>query len=261
MVPYGDDAEGNGKKRRRGGSRFALLGNPVYCCVVCALASLFFVVTGIQFWVTPYVIKVIGKPQEDITVAFGLTSITAPIIGVFMGGTIIDKLGGYKGNKALARTLFVCTVNAVLAASSAALTAFVPLAAKDSYVAANASDPVEVAAAADAGATAGFFLTIGLIFATLVFGGAIIPAATGVLVSSVDPSPPALVSRRHLLHQQFGYALVPAARRALVDLHADAGRRAGGARALSDVVGRTRRWWRRSWGRTSSRRSRSASRW
>ena len=209
VVAYGDDAEGNGKKeKKRRIPLLALLGNPVYCCTVCALASLFFVVTGIQFWVTPYVIKVIGKPQEDITVAFGLTSITAPIIGVFMGGTIIDKLGGYKGNKALARTLFVCTVNAVLAASSAALTAFVPLAAKDSYVAANASDPVEVAAAADAGATAGFFLTIGLIFATLVFGGAIIPAATGVLVSSVDPSLRQLSSAAAIFfYQQFGYAL------------------------------------------------------
>ncbi len=51
---------------------------------------------------------------------------TAPILGVLLGGTIIDKLGGYQGAVATARTLKCCALFAVCAASSAALCAFVP---------------------------------------------------------------------------------------------------------------------------------------
>ena len=35
--------------------------------------------------VTKYLIVVIGKDQADVTVAFGITSITAPIVGTRLG--------------------------------------------------------------------------------------------------------------------------------------------------------------------------------
>jgi len=34
--------------------------NGVYVWTVCALTSLFFVVTGIQFWITPYLVEDVG---------------------------------------------------------------------------------------------------------------------------------------------------------------------------------------------------------
>ena len=53
---------------------------------VLGLASLFFVVTGIQFWVTAYMVVVLGRTQAEVTPAFGVVSITAPILGVISGG-------------------------------------------------------------------------------------------------------------------------------------------------------------------------------
>jgi len=169
-----------------------LLSSPIYMWTVLGLAALFFVVTGIQFWVTKYLIVVIGKQQADVTAAFGVTSITAPIAGVFIGGTIIDKLGGYQGAVATARTLRVCAFFAVLAASSAALCAFVPKVA-------GSDDP-----------DLGFWLTISLIALTLLFGGAIIPAATAIIVSAVDPDLRQLASAGSIfMFQQLGYAASP----------------------------------------------------
>ena len=166
-----------------------------------ALSALFFVVTGIQFWVTKYLVDVIGVEQgpvcgagctspsslchsvlstpplsqpvshhtrcvrfflpipspipsdpipaphrsvqhgdrslctrslvhllartAQVTPVFGATSISAPLLGVFIGGYIIDKLGGYQGAAGLALTLKCCMIFGTVAASMGVCT--VPL--------------------------------------------------------------------------------------------------------------------------------------
>jgi len=55
------------------------------------LCSLYFVVTGIQFWMTAYCIKVLDADPGLVTVAYSLVSITAPIPGAAMGGYLADK--------------------------------------------------------------------------------------------------------------------------------------------------------------------------
>ena len=45
-----------------------------------ALCDLYFVVTGIQFWVISYIIVVLGKTQVEVTPVFGVTSIVAPTL-------------------------------------------------------------------------------------------------------------------------------------------------------------------------------------
>jgi len=185
-------AEGGTAKKKRKSALMRLGCNSIYMTTVLGLSCLFFVVTGIQFWVTKYLIVVIGKKQDDVTLAFGVTSITAPIVGVFVGGTIIDKLGGYQGPVATARTLKCCAIFAIGASSSAVLCAFAPKLI--------GGDNPDV----------GFLLTIGLIASTLLFGGAIIPAATAIIVSAVDTDLRELASAGSIfLFQQLGYAAAP----------------------------------------------------
>jgi hypothetical protein len=120
------DATAGGGRAARGPPLCELLSNGVYVCVVLALSSLFFVVTGIQFWVTSYIIRIIKMPQAYVTPAFGATSILAPIAGVVCGGLFIDKIGGYKGAAALALTLKWCFVFASCAAACAITCAYIP---------------------------------------------------------------------------------------------------------------------------------------
>ena len=190
-----------------------------YVFTVLSLASLFFVVTGIQFWVTKYapsilplaalpsspplvtrgryILQIILKGsdmgQNSVTAAFGATSIAAPILGVVCGGMHVDRIGGYKGPAGLAKTLRSCFVFATIAGVFAITTAYLP------KQIAEAGSPV-----------GGFWTMIGLIAVVLVFGGAIIPAATGCIISVVHPSIRQLSSAGSMFcFQQLGYAASP----------------------------------------------------
>jgi len=68
-----------------------LITNWIFLFTTLTLCSLYFVVTGIQFWMTAYCIKVLDADPGLVTVAYSLVSITAPIPGAAMGGYLADK--------------------------------------------------------------------------------------------------------------------------------------------------------------------------
>ena len=95
--------------------------------LVFALSGLYFIVTGIQFWATIYMVEKVGAEPLTVKTGFVLTSITGPLIGVFFGGWLIDKLGGYKDDSGQSGVvaLKVCSylgAGAVLFACIAAFT-------------------------------------------------------------------------------------------------------------------------------------------
>ena len=71
-----------------------------------AISSLYFVITGIQFWISDYLRTVLGQEKEKVFMSFALISITGPTSGVVIGGTILDRIGGYTGKGALDFCLF-----------------------------------------------------------------------------------------------------------------------------------------------------------
>ena len=73
----------------------------IFICTMLSISSIYFVVTGIQFWISDYMIEVIGAQKEKVFSMFALVSITAPTLGVILGGKISESLGGYTGKHAL----------------------------------------------------------------------------------------------------------------------------------------------------------------
>ena len=70
------------------------------------VCTAFFVVVGIQFWGTSYMILTIGVSSNDAMVAYSFITITAPILGLIVSGFLLDYMGGYKGaNKVKAMKL------------------------------------------------------------------------------------------------------------------------------------------------------------
>ena len=61
-----------------------------------SLTSLFFVVNGMQFWVSDYFRNVLF-----VFKAYMAVSLSAPILGVAIGGTLLHYSGGYEGENAL----------------------------------------------------------------------------------------------------------------------------------------------------------------
>lgn len=74
--------------------------NHVYIGICLSLSGLYFVVTGIQYWLSDYLIEVMNVDPDKAAVYFSLTCFTAPISGVIVGGFLTTHLGGYNDPRA-----------------------------------------------------------------------------------------------------------------------------------------------------------------
>ncbi len=159
----------------------AVLSNGLYICVTFGLCSIFFIVTGVQFWMTSYLIDILGNDPFRVIVLYSAISITAPLSGVIVGGTFADRYGGYKGKN---------TVKAIKLCIAFGMVAFVfafPLGFLTSLI----------------------YITV-LLWAFLFFGAAVIPVGTGIMVSSVRKDCQATSSSiSQLIFNLFGYFFSP----------------------------------------------------
>ena len=104
-----------------------------------------------------YLTDAVGAKYGDVVFLFTISSATGPTLGVFFGGWFCDKVGGYRGVTGLARSSKLVCCFAVLA----------------------------VGCAFPAGFTSDLNSIMFLIWLLLFWGGAIMPIATGLILSSV----------------------------------------------------------------------------
>ena len=116
-------------------------------------SSLFFVVTGIQFWISDYMRIILKQDQQTVFLCYSISSLTAPVIGVLLGGTVLDRYGGYAGPQAL---------NICLTFGTLASLAGIPIPFFNN-----------------------FQVVVALLWFLLLFGGALMPAVTGIMISSI----------------------------------------------------------------------------
>lgn len=142
---------------------------------------MYFIVTGIQFWITSYLIDYLGNDPVQVIFVFSIISVTAPMSGVLIGSTFADKYGGYKGKNAM-KALKLC--------SAFGLVTFIfafPIGFLYSLI----------------------YISV-LLWAFLFFGAAIVPVGTGIMVSSVSKDAQATSSSiSQLIFNFFGYFLSP----------------------------------------------------
>ena len=138
----------------------ALLNSPVYVCLTFSLASLYFTVTGVQYWGTAYMTLVLhGNPGLASSLFIGVAA-TGPVMGVFCGGWAVDKLGGYRGFECRNKTMKLCCYLGLASCVFGIPSIFV----NDLY------------------------LFAALLWLMLFFGGTVLPGCTGVAVSVIPRS-------------------------------------------------------------------------
>lgn len=76
-----------------------MIANPVFCGLVGTMSGLYFVVTGLQYWVSAYMTNVLGATAELAALYFVILCFTGPIVGVIMGGVLTQYFGGYNSTK------------------------------------------------------------------------------------------------------------------------------------------------------------------
>ena len=158
-----------------------VLTTPLYVSITCGLCSIYFIVTGIQFWMTKYLIEILEAEPLLVNVIFSVISITAPLFGVLVGGAFSDKYGGYKGDNVI-KAIKICIAFGLVSFVFAFPMGFL----------------FQI-----------IYLSI-LLWSFLFFGAAIIPIGTGIMISSVQKDCQATSSSiSQLIFNLFGYFFSP----------------------------------------------------
>ena len=73
-----------------------LMRNREFVFILITITIIYYVVAGIQYWTTSYMITVL-RFQKNVASSFvAISSITAPITGLIIGGIISSYQGGYQ---------------------------------------------------------------------------------------------------------------------------------------------------------------------
>jgi MFS family permease len=112
-----------------------------------------------RYWATDYLITALHYEKQVVMVSFIITSATAPVAGVFFGGFVIDKFGGFKTVRGKKVTMRIVLLFGILANIAAAPATFTPPGA--------------------------LWMVIACLWLLLFFGGACLPALTGLFIDAV----------------------------------------------------------------------------
>jgi len=108
----------------------AVLGSPVFLLTSGVLSVLYFVVAGLQVWITPFLTRPpFSVPLETIVFVYSFIASSAPALGLVTGGLLVDRLGGYTDARRTVDLALVFSVVGVSAAWAALATTSLPLVA------------------------------------------------------------------------------------------------------------------------------------
>jgi len=152
--------------------------NRNYLMVTLSITFLYYIITGLQYWMSDYMIVVLKQEDTIVFLSFGLISITGPVFGVIVGGNITTALGGYSTRRSLQQTMcftFMCLLSAL------------PCPFIESF---------------------GLFCAC--LWFLLFFGGAILPSLTGILLNTVKKKQKTVAnSIAYLAYNLFGFLPSP----------------------------------------------------
>mmetsp|Transcript_25537 Transcript_25537/g.42813 ORF Transcript_25537/g.42813 Transcript_25537/m.42813 type:complete len:1106 (-) Transcript_25537:8-3325(-) len=157
----------------------ALLSIKTYRYLLAAMSGLYFTVTGVQYWGTKYMTIALHSPLPLVNLMFILVAATGPTLGVFFGGYIIDLCGGYKGAHQRVVALEMCSTFGIMSCLFSVPVTFVE----------------------------NIYVVAGLLWMVLFFGGSMLPACSGIIVSIIPRSyRPTSSSLALVVFNMFGYS-------------------------------------------------------
>ena len=118
-----------------------------------SLTCLFYIIAGIQFWMTLYIINIVGCSILKVNIGFIIVGISGPSLGAVASGYFANWIGGYDHINAAPFTLLITVICSIVAAPFPFLSEFYPL--------------------------------IIILSVYLFFGGVLAPLMTGVMLSAV----------------------------------------------------------------------------
>lgn len=129
-----------------------LFQHKVFLYAVLSLSSLFYVITGVQYWVSDYMDNILHiTSTKQRLLYFTIVCFTSPTFGVFLSGFVLTKIGGYEHKHSI-------TYSFVLAFIAGCFAVAVPLVNDVEHF-------------------------VFLLWLVLFFGGGVLPVITGIIIS------------------------------------------------------------------------------
>ena len=72
----------------------------MFVYMAMAISTLYFITTGIQYWISDYLQVVLDIPAEETFYFYSFTCLTAPMMGLITSGIVFSYIGGYNSPKA-----------------------------------------------------------------------------------------------------------------------------------------------------------------
>ena len=172
-----------------------ILNYRIYVLSIFGLSCLYFSVTGLQYWGSDYMNRVmrIHSPEKRL-LYFSIICFSSPTLGVILGGYIVNYLQGYENRKVYDLCFFLSILTFVNAVFSIFCKKIIPF--------------------------------IIFTWLALLFGGAIMPTLTGIVITSLPQHLRASGNSLQLfIGTLFGYLPAPYVYGAIQDIFNDGGRK------------------------------------
>ena len=92
----------------------SLCQNKVFVLLVLSLSGLYFIVTGLQYWISDYLQEVLQIEAKEVYYYYAVTTMSAPLMGVIFGGITFSALGGYNRKSSFVLCVIIAVIAAIL---------------------------------------------------------------------------------------------------------------------------------------------------
>lgn len=83
--------------------------------LLLVITSVYFLTTGIQFWITDYWVTILNQSKTKAYIYFASCAITGPVGGVIAGGLVFNSLGGFENYRSFPLAVIIMTIGSVSA--------------------------------------------------------------------------------------------------------------------------------------------------
>ena len=163
-----------------------ILSNKSWVLICAAITLLYYLVTGIQYWISDYMITTLKVEEAKVFVSYATITVTGPVIGIVFGGNITTYFGGYTSKPVLTTGLAVAFLCSLVA---------IPMPFLNSFI-----------------------LFSVLLWFLLFLGGSVLPCLTGIMLNCVEQDQRTTAnSMANLFYNIFGFLPAPVVYGAIYD--------------------------------------------
>ena len=82
---------------------YQIIKNPVYLFSCLSITTMLFVSTAVIFWTSDFCLNVLNGTHHQVLLLISVVCVTGPVVGVVLGGVIVQKFAkGYEGKHSIA---------------------------------------------------------------------------------------------------------------------------------------------------------------